>query len=463
MIGEGANHALTVIKEKHMKILPKILVFMALALPIGAENLPVVTLDEALSSAEENNIPLQEYAVNLNRAIRSADNYLMTYLPQISLKATAGTGVSFPDATSNETRFDGVNLALNAGASFTYTLDGSKITNSETRNLTKEAATLGYEVYADSVALDVISSYWTLATYDIAVENAQASLKDTENNYNDTLEMYNSGMVDELTLSNMELALNNARIALQEAENDKALALSSFKAKTGITEDFQTEPLPETVLLSLPSAEELFAEYGEETSTIRVARNALRSDEVAKKEATLNQYMPTVSASVSYSYNGGLTDKTSYKTADHGLSGSVSLTIPLSSYIPGSAMDEARRSAEDDVTISALSLQDSQNTLLNTIRQNSITIAQQQSSLGMLEQSLQIAEKTYELAKESYEAGLTTSKDLAQARTDLLSAENSLLSARLMHLISSYNLASTLGIDLQELQETYPLTEKETI
>ena len=440
---------------------------MALALPIGAENLPVVTLDEALSSAEENNIPLQEYAVNLNRAIRSADNYLMTYLPQISLKATAGTGVSFPDATSNETRFDGVNLALNAGASFTYTLDGSKITDSETRNLTKEAATLGYEVYADSVALDVISSYWTLATYDIAVENAQASLKDTENNYNDTLEMYNSGMVDELTLSNMELALNNARIALQEAENDKALALSSFKAKTGITEDFQTEPLPETVLLSLPSPEDLYSRYAENTTDLRAARNNLRTAQNAEKTITLTQYMPTVSADIGYTYAGGTSSEGSdawkYKTSVHSLTGSVTVNIPLSSYIPGSTADSSRKDSKDAVSSAALALQNSQNTLLQTIESNSLSIMQQQQLLEMAGNSLTLAENTYSLAEEAFEAGLMSAYDLSSRRTNLLTAQMNETSARLNHLLSSYNLAYALGIDLQELQQTYPLTEKENV
>ena len=81
----------------------------------------------------------------------------------------------------------------------------------------------------------------------------------------------------------------------------------------------------------------------------------------------------------------------------------------------------------------------------------------------MLEKSLEIAKRTYELREESYNAGLSSASELADSRTALLEAQNALLSSRLTHLLSSYNLASTLGINLQELQETYSTTEKETI
>ena len=83
--------------------------------------------------------------------------------------------------------------------------------------------------------------------------------------------------------------------------------------------------------------------------------------------------------------------------------------------------------------------------------------------MSMLESSLATAKRTYALAEQSYDAGLITADDLAEKRTALLSAQNSMLSARVGHLLSCCSLANTLGIDLQELQEAYPLTEKETV
>ena len=460
-----------------MKILPKVLVLMALALPAGAESLPVVTLSDAIAAASENNISLKQAAISMNQTIRNENNYVADYLPTFGLSATADTGWDFPDdGTAPE--FNGFGLNLGAAASFSYTLSGSKITGAESRKLAKEGAALTYESAYDSVESLITSSYWTLSSYDVAIENAKASLEDAKASYESTLSMYNAGMVDELTLSNMELALSNAEMALTEAENDKSLAMASFKAATGLTDDFATEPLPETVMLSLPSPEELFREYAEGSSAIRSARNTLATAKNAETTATLTQYMPTVTATIGYTYAGGISSKDQmmeilgtpvttqkageYSTSAHSLTGSVAVNIPLSSYIPGSTADEARRNASDAVQIAALSLQNEQNTLLDSIRQSVISINQQQATLGMLRQSLAIAERTYALAEDSYEAGLITADDLSDRRTSLLSAQNNLLTARLGHLLSSYTLADTLGIDLQELQDKYPSTEKET-
>ena len=54
-----------------MKILPKVLVLMALALPAGAESLPVVTLSDAIAAASENNISLKQAAISMNQTIRT--------------------------------------------------------------------------------------------------------------------------------------------------------------------------------------------------------------------------------------------------------------------------------------------------------------------------------------------------------------------------------------------------------
>ncbi len=453
-----------------MKILPKILALLVFMLPLGAESLPVVTLDEAIASAEENNIGLKQAAITLNQTIRNENNYVSTYLPTFGLSATAGTGVSFPNqgtlTATDKTTFNGVDLDLGASLNFSYALTGSKITDGESRRLSKESATIDYQSNVSSLESNVIKAYWNLAALDIAIKNAELSVSDAQSSYDSVAEMYNSGMTDELSLTQAELALNQAIYTLQTYKDQKALALASFRALTGIEGDFQTEMLPETVMLQLPSPAELYDIYAEDTTDIRSARNALATAKTAEKTATLSQYMPTVTANINYTYGGGLSSKASltasageYTTSAHNLSGTVAVNIPLSSYIPGSTADETRKNASDAVSIAALSLSNTQNTLLQTIESNAMSISQQQQLLSMAESSLILAENTYSLAEEAFEAGLMSAYDLSARRSDLLSAQMSETSARLNHLLSSYDLAFTLGIELQDLQEQYAIKE----
>lgn len=452
-----------------MKILQTILILLAVILPLGAESLPVVTLDEALESASENNATLRMQAIALNQTLRSENNYVKDYLPTFGVSISADTGFTLPSATVDKASFNGFGLDLGATASFSYALTGNKITGSASREISKAGASLEYESAQNSIETAVTSSYWTLSTYDIAIENAELSLEDRRESYESTLEMYERGLVDELTMSNVEMALNNAEIALTQARNDKDLAMASFKALTGLSGDFQTEPLPDTVMLSLPSPEELFTEYAENSVSIRTARNNLRNAQNSEKSMTLNQYMPTVSADITYTYGGNVSSKAQMTAAAgeyqdaHSLTGKVAVSIPLSSYIPGSQADENRKAASDAVDTAAIALQSAQDTLLSDIRSSVMSIQQQQSSLGMLESSLTLAQRAYSLAEEAYESGLLSADELSDSRTDLLNAQNSLLSARLGHLLSSYTLADNLGIELQELQDTYHITEEGTV
>ena len=414
-----------------MKILQTILILLAVILPLGAESLPVVTLDEALESASENNATLRMQAIALNQTLRNENNYVKDYLPTFGVSISADTGFTLPSATVDKASFNGFGLDLGATASFSYALTGNKITGNASREISKAGASLEYESAQNTIETAVTSSYWTLSTYDIAIENAELSLEDRRESYKSTLEMYERGMVDELTMSNVEMALNNAEIALRQARNDKDLAMASFKALTGLSGDFQTEPLPDTVMLSLPSPEELFTDYAENSVSIRTARNNLRNAQNSEKSMTLNQYMPTVSADITYTYGGSVSSKAQMTAAAgeyqdaHSLTGKVAVSID--------------------------------------IRSSVMSIQQQQSSLGMLESSLTLAQRAYSLAEEAYESGLLSADELSDSRTDLLNAQNSLLSARLGHLLSSYTLADNLGIELQELQDTYHITEEETV
>ena len=180
----------------------------------------------------------------------------------------------------------------------------------------------------------------------------------------------------------------------------------------------------------------------------------------------MTQYVPTIGLDVRYSYSGATGEDNVWDYYHHtgnGLTGSLTVSVPLSSYIPGSSADQTRRNAADQVQIMALGVKDAQDTLLQTIREASLTIGQQADMLTMAERSRDIAQRTYDLAEEAFDAGLMSANDLSSARMSLLSAEISMVSASLNHLLSCYDLAYALGMTIDELQETYPATIEETV
>ncbi len=160
------------------------LIMLCLMLPLSAAAVPVVTLDEAIASAEENSIDLESARVMLGQALRNQKAVMTTFMPSISLDAGLSTGASFPGAdgsaygggTLSETAFSG--LSVTAGATASFTFDGPMITDNESRRLSGEAASLDFQSTWAGLEEAVTEAYWNISASAASVENAKASLED---------------------------------------------------------------------------------------------------------------------------------------------------------------------------------------------------------------------------------------------------------------------------------------------
>ena len=402
-----------------MKILPKILILMMCMVPLGAEELPTITLDEVISAAAENNLGLRQSEITLNQAIMKQNSIMTTYMPTLSASGSASTGASFISShnpiTTIDPGFTGLDISAGLDARFTFT--GNMITDAESRALQKESASITYRSDYHTLVLEVFSDYWTLAADDLDIETQRLALEEAEASYLSTKEMYESGMASEIIFAQAEQAYEAQKLSLKTAEDTKALDMISFRAKTGITGDFQTEELPETIYLALPEASVLFAEYADSSLAIQSATNALNLAKNYEKTMTMTQYVPCA--------------------------------------------DVNRRSAKEDTKKTALMVDEAKNSYLEGIEKLRTTIEQLQDSIRMNEKMRDLYKKTYDLAKESYDAGLMSADDLSSARNDYLTAEMTLTNMRVTHLTTSASLADTLGITLEELQSLYGIPQEE--
>ncbi len=441
-----------------------LIIAAAFLLPLHAEDLQTLTLEEAVSSAEDMSIPLQQAALTLQMALRNQDAVMTTFMPDLAITAGASTGVSFPGTSAtgigqiDSPMFNG--LSVNAGVSASFTFNGTMITDARTRELAKESASLQYQTTWTSLRSAITEAYWNLAAADISIDNAKLLLEDAQSSYDSVSEMYENGLADELTLRQTELALKQAELQVRTLEDSKTLLMSAFRNTTGIDFDFTTSELPEPVILSFPAPEDIMAEYSEGSLEIRSARNQLESAKNAADTARMGSYFPILTAQVGYSYTGSgfqyyKDNWTDYSNKTNAITGSVNVTIPLSAILPGSEENMAIKDAEDSAKMSALSLQDAKNTYLEDIKQCIITIGQNQSNMLLQQDAVDSAQRSYELSEDAFDAGMMTATDLASARNKLLSEQMSLTSIKLDHLISCYDLADKLNIELTELQTVF--------
>ncbi len=146
----------------------------------------VVTLQEALQASRQNNIDLSIAQIKLQQALRTQN-------------ATASTfhAVHFIDRRTIDRgsvisgTYSGINMNVSAGASFSF--DGSMLTDSQTRALNKEDASLTYQSTFSSLQESVITAYWNLAANENAVEEAQLSLDQAKQQLQTAQDQYENG------------------------------------------------------------------------------------------------------------------------------------------------------------------------------------------------------------------------------------------------------------------------------
>lgn len=427
-------------------ILPVLL--MALCFPSFADG-NVITLDEAISSAMENNTDMEIARLELQQSIRSANN-ASQYIPDLSLSGM----VRFNGSIINQSWSGSANFS----AGISMGLGTSMIGTTAANNAAKILANLNYAMSLSSVEQSVTTSYWNLVSAKRGMESAKTSLEAARRTYESVQDAYSAGLATSLDLSNAELEVLNYESALKQLEDAYALSQEAFRILTGIEGGFDVTDFPQIAYLDLPTAEELYASYGDNTNTVRMLNATVASSEAALTVQKVSNLYPSVSLSLNYNVDGDynyVPDVSNDFKMNDTASATVSFSIPVGSYIPGSKGNTAVRNAEDDVAISKINLVAGRENLLSTIRSTLIKIEQSRSNIEIYTKMVDLAQRTYDLAEESYNAGLSSLSDLQKKMDSLSSAQMDLINAESEYIQNVYTLAFTLNLDYESLVTLY--------
>ena len=350
-----------------------------------------------------------------------------------------------------------VNAAMNVGIS--YSLGTSKIGTAEKARIDETIANLTYASAVSTVEESVTLAYINLQNAHLNIETSRISLNNLNETLANTKERYESGYASELDVYEAELAVRNSKYGLKALMDAYELSLDSFRILTGITDDeIELSDIRYTDELTLPGAEELMMLYSSSIISVQSSEASIDKAESNLKSAKISNYYPSVSFSAGWDLTGnaGYTSNgTGRSTASDNFYGRITVSVPISSYIPGSNGNNSVKNAEDNVEIAKLQMANAKQSILSSLKSDISRINQQSENISIAEESLAIAEKTLELRRESYNAGLSSLSDLLSAENRVLSARLTLDSARLSKLTAIYNLCFDLGISRSELEEKY--------
>lgn len=434
------------------KILLVLSLLMALCAPSFSAD--VITLDEAIQSAMENNTDMEKARLNLQQDLRTYSN-VASYIPNLALTGSANiAGSALGNTTVDEMDWNGT-AGFNIGISME--LGTSLIGTTAVNNAMRTVSELTYAASVDSVEQSVTTSYFALSSSKRSMESTRISLESAKRSLESVKERYDAGLATTLDVNNAEIAVLNYEFALKQLEDAYTLSEESFRTLTGIEGEIVVEEFPEVVYLNLPTAEDLYARYANNTTTIRALNAAVSASEAALTSTRLQTTIPSVNLALNYNFGGNAYHRYTNvpNSLTDGASATLSFTIPISSYIPGSSTNNTLRNAQDDVAISKVELKAGQDGMLSGLRNTVNTLNQTKENVNINSKQLELAQKSYELSLESYNAGLITLTELQTAQDSLNTAQLNLINQEATYVQNAYNLAYTLNIDYETLVSQY--------
>ena len=431
----------------------RLLAFALVFLPLltYAADTITLTLDDAVRLALNNSINLKKSSIDLAQAGYSASKLWSEIFPGFSLS----TSFTFLPATPLITdpgfqyRDDALSYTISLGLSLS--LNPSFYSSMKRIELAYRAQLLSYENASKQLEIQVIKRFLNLKTMSANVSNMQESLDLALQKMNNDRIARANGLLSELAWLNSQLSAETARYNLLTAQNSYKNSLGEFLAILGI-DDGTNVILNGTVEIAQLNLdpEKLIFEYLPKRPDIIAQRQAIERLELSKNITTNNLRSPSLSLSTQWrgspKTGGGLS-----APFTDSLSGSLSLSIPIDSWIPGTRQNQNVKAADTEVEKAKLDLQNTETQAKTQIRSLVSNLNSTWESLEIARLRVSVAQRTVDATTVGFRNGTVEFRELEDRRGDLNNARQRLLQEELSYQSLLLDLAAALNVEWKSL------------
>jgi len=436
----------------HFKLLCFLLLIALAANPGFSQEESLLTLDDCISIALEQNSALKISHLSDKSAEKDVLGSYSGILPTISLSANKGNRVSGPSeylgdvpigqdtsgrtiydqrlitSPRTEREFNSISLSFDQNI-----FDGGRWWNKN------RAILLVQEAY-----FDLNQQIKLLEVYEIAVERSQAQVDRTE-------KMYELGATAQLDVFQARVNLGNDRISLLRQQNIVGQARKNLNLVMG-RDPFTPVQIGTEIKLNktLANPEELIQTAFENQPNIKQDEADIKSSKLSVSLAK-GVFYPRLYGFVDYSRNNQEMDRvyTNYDknyTVTYGIGASLNIFNGFNDYVNLQKAKIARKTTEENY-------EEYKRNLASEIEQY---YANYQSYLDIIEineQNLEAAKEEMRLAEERYQIGAGTSLEVREAQVNLTRAEEVLIAAQFNARIELARLNNGLGLTYKKYSE----------
>jgi len=411
------------------------------------------TMDEAVRRALDQSINLRKGVIDLAQAGYSAGRLWSEIFPSFSLSAGLGILPSTPLFTDPGFRYrdDALSYTLTFGVSLS--LNPSFVSSMRRIELAYRSQLLSLENATRQLEIHVIKNFLGLNAMKANISLMEESLElATLKRESDRIAWAN-GLINELTWLNSQLSEKTALYNLHNAQAVYQNALEEFLVLLGMepASDVIFEGSIDIVPINL-DPEQLILEHLPRRPDIISQRQTIERLELSRNVVAHSSRSPSLNLSAQWRggsptpNNQGL----SAPFADN-LSGSVTVNIPIDSWIPGTRQSQTVRAAGAELEKALLDLQTTETQAKTQIRTLVTRLRNAWESIEISRLRVDFAQRTVDATEIGFRNGTVEFKELEDRRKDLSEARQRLLQGEITCQSLLLDLAAALNVDWRSL------------
>jgi len=316
--------------------------------------------------------------------------------------------------------------------------------------LAYRAQLLSYENASKQLETQVIKRFLNLVTMNANISYMKENLDLALQKMNNDRIARANGLLSELAWLNSQLSAETARYNLFTAQGSYKNSLGEFLALLGMDNgtDITLDGTIEITQLYL-DPEKLILEYLPKRPDIVAQRQTIERLELNKNVTTNSSRSPTLGLSTQWRGSPG-TGGLSAPFTDN-ISGTLNLTIPIDSWIPGTRQNQNIRAANTEIEKAKLDLQNTETQAKTQIRSLVSNLNSTWESLEIARLRVSVAQRTVDATSIGFRNGTVEFRDLEDRRGDLSNARQRLLQEELSYQSLLLDLATALNVEWKSL------------
>lgn len=428
----------------------------------------VLTVEEAVKYALENNKTLKSSAIDLEMKKRANDDSWNIFLPKASLSLTANrttdidstlqsingsaqmmglmkkyhSEVPVPAIKADEEKLHWSTVG-NLGLSWSF--NAAMIANIKIAKTQYEAGKISYEKSCSEMEVNIRKLFYGLLLQQESLKINKDSLANAKARYDQAAINYRNGLVPELQLLNTQVTYENQKPAVLKAETSLEQSLDTFAFLLGLPygTEIELKGNIETKFIKV-DADELVKKYCETSNEIRSMKKNIELAKFGLKAKSLSVYTPSIAINYSYQPVFAAMGET-YSLSDASDKGSLSLTLAYSdlfSFLPWSSASQEIKNIKQQIVQAELGYE-------MMVQNAEVEIHKLVDNLEIAKVNLQAMQSTAELAQKAYNSTLRGFNNGTQEWLSVRESDASLKQARLGLMNERFNYISAV-LDLEQ-------------